>query len=86
MEGLSDKTLRQELLKVEPESANDSFTIAMALNSFLEKQNRNPQQVLSVNRIAQEASVSCSPQVKDKFVRTLRQELKKSVNVEINSK
>ena len=74
VEGLSDKTLRWELRKAKPQTADDALTAAMELNAFLEIENGNSAAAQSVNRVAQ----GTSNETLEEIVRLLSQSLQNS--------
>ena len=74
VEGLSDKTLRWELRKAKPQTADDALTAAMELNAFLEIENGSSAVTQSVNRVAQ----GTSNETLEELVRLLNQSLQNS--------
>ena len=74
VEGLSDKTLRWELRKAKPKTADDALTAAMELNAFLETENANCGVTQSVNRVAP----GTSNENLEEIVRMLSQSLQNS--------
>ena len=74
VEGLSDKTLRWELRKAKPQTADDALTAAMELNAFLEIEHGNSAVTQSVNRVAQ----GTSNETLEEIVRLLSQSLQNS--------
>ena len=74
VEGLSDETLRWELRKAKPQTADDALTAAMELNAFLEIENGNCAVTQSVNRVAQ----GTSNETLEEIVRLLSQSLQNS--------
>ena len=84
IEGLSDSTLRWELRKSKPATADEAFTMAMELNSFLEleKGARSTSTVVpesAVNLISPTLSESQTHDLMDTFVRTLTEKLNKAL-------
>ena len=84
IEGLSDSTLRWELRKSKPATADEALTMAMELNSFLELERgaRSTPTVApesAVNQVSQTSSESQTHNLMDTFVRTLTEKLNKAL-------
>ena len=83
IEGLSDSTLRWELRKSKPATADDALTMAMELNSFLESEKGAPPQLqtseTAVNLISRNPSDQNSNDLMEQFVRTLTEKLNKAI-------
>ena len=77
IEGLRDKTLRWELRKAKPSTADQALTLAMELNSFLEIESGNAQVSQSVNRVSTDSVETHGSEVMAEFVRTMRQVLER---------
>ena len=75
IEGLSDATLRWELRKSKPATADDALALAMELNSFLEIEKAAPSTSkmaeTSVNAISRETPEPPTKEWMDELVRTL---------------
>ena len=76
IEGLKDKTLRWELRKAKPATADQALTLAMELNSFLEIERGGAEASQPVNRVSTDDTPASD--LMTEFVRTLRQELQRS--------
>ena len=84
IEGLSDSTLRRELRKSKPATADEALTLAMELNSFLEleKGARSTSSVApetAVNQVSRTSSELQTNDLMDTFVRTLTEKLNKAL-------
>ena len=84
IEGLSDSTLRWELRKGKPATADGALTMAIELNSFieLEKGARSPSTVApdsAVNQVSRNFSEIQPNDLMDTFVRTLTEKLNKAL-------
>ena len=84
IEGLSDSTLRWELRKSKPATADEALTMAIELNSFLEleKGARSTSTVapeVAVNQISRTPSELQTNDLMDTFVRTLTEKLNKAL-------
>ena len=81
--GLSDSSLRWELRKSKPATADDAPTMAMELNSFLESEkSASPHLQTSesaVNRIQRNPSDKNSNNLMDQFVQTLTEKLNQTM-------
>ena len=84
IEGLSDSTLRWELRKSRPATADEALTMAIELNSFLEleKGARSTSTVApesAVNQVSRTSSEIQTNDLMDTFVRTLTEKLDKAL-------
>ena len=83
IEGLSDATLRWELRKSKPATADDALALAMELNSFLEIEKGAPSTSkmaeTSVNAISRETPEPPTKVWMDELVQTLTDGIKNSV-------
>ena len=83
IEGLSDATLRWELRKSKPATADDALALAMELNSFLEIEKGAPSTSkmaeTSVNAISRETPEPPTKEWMDELVRTLTDGIKNSM-------
>ena len=84
IEGLSDSTLRWELRKCKPATADEALTMAIELNSFLEleKSARSTSTVApesAVNQVSRTSSEIQTNDLMDTFVRTLTEKLNKAL-------
>ena len=83
IEGLSDATLRWELRKSNPATADDALALAMELNSFLEIEKRSPSTSkmaeASVNAISRETPEPSTKELMDELVRTLTEGFKNAM-------
>ena len=84
IEGLSDSTLRWELRKSKPATADEALTMAIELNSFLEleKSARSTSTVApesAVNQVSRTSSEIQTNDLMDTFVRTLTEKLNKAL-------
>ena len=84
IEGLSDSTLRWELRKSKPATADEALTMAIELNSFLEleKGARSTSTVApesAVNQVSRTSSEIQTNDLMDTFVRTLTEKLNKAL-------
>ena len=84
IEGLSDSTLRWELRKSKPATADEAITMAIELNSFLEleKGARSTSTVApesAVNQVSRTSSEIQTNDLMDTFVRTLTEKLNKAL-------
>ena len=84
IEGLSDSTLRWELRKSKPATADEALTMAIELNSFLElkKGAQSTSTVVpesAVNQVSRTSSELQSNDLMDTFVRTLTEKLNKAL-------
>ena len=83
IEGLSDATLRWELRKSKPATADDALALAMALNSFLEIENGAPSTSkmaeTSVNAISRETPEPPTKEWMNELVRTLTDGIKNAM-------
>ena len=83
IEGLSDATLRWELRKSKPATADDALALAMELNSFLEIEKGAPSTSkmaeTSVNAISRETPEPPTKEWMEELVRTLTDGIKNSM-------
>ena len=84
IEGLSDSSLRWELRKSKPATADEALSMAIELNSFLEleKGARSTSTVATdsaVNRVSRTSSEIQTNDLMDTFVRTLTEKLNKAL-------
>ena len=84
IEGLSDSTLRWELRKSKPATADEALTMAIELNSFLEleKGARSTSTVApdsAVNQVSRTSPEIQTNDLMDTFVRTLTEKLNKAL-------
>ena len=83
IEGLSDATLRWELRKYKPATADDALALAMELNSFLEIEKGAPSTSkmaeTSLNAISRETPEPPTKEWMDELVRTLTDGIKNSM-------
>ena len=84
IEGLSDSTLRWELRKSKPATADDALALAMELNSFLEIERGAPSSShttagASVNMISREHPEQSNHQIMENLVRTLTEGIRKAL-------
>ena len=84
IEGLSDSTLRWELRKSKPATADEALNMAIELNSFLEleKGARSTSTVApesAVNQVSRTSSEIQTNDLMDTFVRTLTEKLNKAL-------
>ena len=83
IEGLSDATLRWELRKSKPATADDALALAMELNSFLEIEKGAPSTSkmaeISVNAISRVAPEPPTKEWMDELVRTLTEGFKNAM-------
>ena len=83
IEGLSDATLRWELRKSKPATADDALALAMELNSFLEIEKGAPSTSkmagTSVNAISRETPEPPTKEWMDELVRTLTDGIKNAM-------
>ena len=74
IEGMSDKTLRWDLRKAKPATADHASALAVEINSFLEIENGSAESSHSVNRVSTDISGS---DTMTEFVCTLRREMQR---------
>ena len=83
IEGLSDATLRWELRKSKPATADDALALAMELNSLLEIEkgapSRSKMAETSVNAISRETPEPPTKEWMDELVRTLTDRIKNAM-------
>ena len=84
IEGLSDQTLRWELRKAKPATADDALALAMELNSFLEIEKGPPSKSDSttetgINMISREGPEPSTKQMMEDFVRTLTEGIRNAM-------
>ena len=88
IEGLSDSTLRWELRKSKPATADDALTMAMELNSFLEIEKGAPPppqaSESAVNLVSRNPPEQLSNDLMNQFVRTLAEKLNKAIPLQRN--
>ena len=84
IEGLCDSTLRWELRKSKPATADEALTMAIELNSFLELEKCAPSTSTvapesAVNQVSRTSSELQTNDLMDAFVRTLTEKLNKDL-------